>query len=349
MKSASRLSAPTNVCLCVTSKCNLNCRHCFAKSQTSEKDRSFADISRVIRELAEEKVFFVALFGGEPFLRADILDIVAFLSTFPIGITINTNGTLIDESLSKALADFKVSFVVSLDGASADIVDEIRGKGVFDRTIRGIEALGKHGHKFLISTTVMSPNCGNLADIASLGRDIGALGVRFNNVFYINNAECYLDRIVLAPEQHRCLFELSEDLKAKYGGFVSGSLLDTMDLIREVRQNGGPRPAGPIEVHPCGGAINKCAIKPDGEVIPCEVLWNTPSGNVFQKPFKEVWAHSPVLEEFRTDFSLDEKDIGECMECRYVSICYTGHRCMPYFSHGGMKNRELFCIRKWMD
>lgn len=292
--------------------------------------------------------FFVSLFGGEPFLRDDIINIIALLSTFPIGISVNTNATLIDNHLAGTLADYKVSFVVSLDGSSADIVDKIRGKGVFEKTLKGIQALRKHNHDILISTTVMSHNYGNLFELAALGREVGAVGVRFNNVFFINNAECYLKDIFLAPAQNLELFAACEELKARYGGFVSGSALQTMDLIRAVQRNEIPCDGAPIHVSPCGAGINKCAIKPDGEVTPCEVLWNTNAGNVRDKSFGEIWADSPVREDFRTTLSLGEREIGDCISCRYRYICFTGHRCVPYFSAGGIGNRDLYCIKTWM-
>ena len=350
MNSTVRLSAPTNVCLCVTSQCNLNCRHCLAKSERTAGDLSAADISRIIRELAAAKVFFVSLFGGEPFVRGDILEIIEELSAYPIGISINTNGTLIDDRRAKDLCGYGISFVVSLDGSSAAIVDKIRGGGAFHRVMRGLNALRNHGHKVLISTTVMSHNHADLFELAALGKRIGASGVRFNNLFYINNAECYCDDISPTPEQNRELYRISKDLKEQYGSFVSGSLLQTMDLIRIVSQDDSPASVGggPIPVPPCGAGVEKCAIRPDGQVLPCEVLWNTAAGSVLDRPFRRIWEQSPVLETFRTTLSLTENEIGECMACRYVSICYTGHRCMPYHSAGGLKNRDLFCIRKWM-
>lgn len=307
-----------------------------------------AGISSVIRDLAGRKVFFVSLFGGEPFIRSDIVDIISYLSSFPIGISINTNATLIDDRLARVLAAYKISFVVSLDGSSAEIVDKIRGKGVFEKTLRGIHALRRHNHDILISTTVMSHNHGNLFELAALGREVGAIGVRFNNVFYINNAECYLKDIFLTARQNIELFHTCEELKARYGGFVSGSALQTMDLIKAVRLAEIPCDGAPIQVPPCGAGINKCAVKPDGDVTPCEVLWNTTAGNVRDKSFGEIWANSRVLNDFRTTLFLSESDIGDCISCRYRFICFTGHRCMPYFSSGGIKNHDLYCIKTWM-
>lgn len=346
-----KLSAPTKVCLSVTSKCNLDCRHCLAKSGQNGEDLSTRDLFRIIEELAVEKVFFVSLFGGEPFTREDLADIVAFISRFPIGISINTNATLIDDDLARRLAKYRISYVVSLDGSSADTVDDIRGKGVFDRTLRGIEALRKHDAKVLVSTTVMSHNHRDLGNIAALGKELGAMGVRINTVFFINNAECYLDDILLTPEQYAYLYDTFEDLKRTYGTFLSGSLLQLMDSVKAIHENGlpGSLDRAEIPVDPCGAGVNQCAVRPDGEVLPCVLLWNTPSGNLKHKPLKEIWDTSGTLDEFRTAFSLTETDVGQCISCKYRYICYTGHRCSPYHIPGGISNRKLFCVKPWMQ
>ena len=47
-------------------------------------------------------------------------------------------------------------------------------------------------------------------------------------------------------------------------------------------------------------------------------------------------------------FTLTEKEIAECIFCKYRHVCYTGHRCTPYFIPGGIGNKKLFCIKHWM-
>lgn len=345
-----KLSAPTKVCLSVTSKCNLDCRHCLAKSGRNGEDLSTRDLFRIIEELAAEKVFFVSLFGGEPFTRKDLPDIVEHLSRFPIGISINTNATLIDDELARRLSKYRISYVVSLDGSSPEAVDSIRGKGVFAKTLEGIRSLRKYGGKVLISTTVMSHNHRDLGKIAALGKELGAMGVRINTVFFINNAECYLDDILLTPENYSYLYATFEDLKETYGKFLSGSLLQLMESVKSIHEDGLPESLdlAEIPVDPCGAGVNQCAIRPDGEVLPCVLLWNTPSGNLRHKPFKEIWDTSGTLDQFRTAFSLTGKDVDECITCRYRYICYTGHRCSPYYIPGGISNRKLFCVKLWL-
>lgn len=346
------LSAPINLTLAVTSLCNLRCKHCLTYDRCDNRaDFSLDEIREIIRDIAQMKIFSVAVFGGEPFVRLDIIEILREIAKYPINISINTNGTLIDEAMARELAPFRAAFTVSLDGSSSSVVEKIRGKGVFEKTIKAIELLKKLNKQILISTTVMGFNYHDLDEIARLGKDIGVNGVRFNHLFYINNAECFIDSLAISADQALATVSTLEQMNEKYGSFVSGSFLQVTQMIKEIKDGKKPEvfeQSKQIEVKPCGAAKTKCAIKPNGDVVPCELLWNTPAGNVRDKSLREIWRESPVMNQFRENFYLTEKEIGSCISCEYRFICYTGHRCNPYYYPGGIASKNLFCMKPEM-
>jgi radical SAM protein with 4Fe4S-binding SPASM domain len=297
------------------------------------------------------KIFSIAVFGGEPFVRSDIIEIIGEIAKYPINISINTNGTLIDEAMAKELARFRAAFTVSLDGSNSSIVEKIRGKGVFEKTIKAIELLKKLNKQILISTTVMGLNYRDLPEIARLGKEMGVNGVRFNHLFYINNAECFIDSLAISADQALEAVSTLEQMNEKYGGFISGSFLQVTQMIKEIKEGKKPEvfePSLKLEVKPCGAAKTKCAIKPNGDVVPCELLWNTPAGNIRDKSLREIWKESQVMNQFRETFFLTKKEIGSCMDCEYRFICYTGHRCNPYYYPGGITSKNLFCLKPEM-
>jgi len=346
------LSAPINLTLAVTSLCNLRCKHCLTYDKCdSGDDFTIEELKRVIKDIARMKIFSVAVFGGEPFVRLDIIEILREIAKYPINISINTNGTLIEETMARELALFRAAFTVSLDGSNASVVGKIRGKGVFEKTIKAIELLRKLNKKILISTTVMGFNYRDLPEIARLGKEMGVSGVRFNHLFYINNAECFIDSLAISANQAMETVSTLERMNEQYGGFVSGSFLQVTQMIKEIKDGKKPEvfeQTHHIEVKPCGAAKTKCAIKPNGEVVPCELLWNTPAGNIRDKSLREIWRESPVMNQFRENFYLSEKEIGNCMSCEYRFICYTGHRCNPYYYPGGIASKNLFCLKPEM-
>lgn len=333
----------------VTSSCNLRCKHCLAFDRQPEHgDLSLAEIKRIVKEIADLKIFGLAVFGGEPFARPDILDILSEISRYPISMSINTNGTLIDENMAKQLAPYRAGYTVSLDGSSPAVVESIRGGGVFDRTVAAIELLKGLNKPVLISTTVMAFNYRDIPAIARLGKRLGVNGVRFNHLFYINNAECFIDRLAISADQALEVLAMVEELKAEYGDFISGSFLQVAQYIKDIKDGKKPEcsePSALIEVKPCGAARTKCAIKPDGDVTPCELLWNTPAGSIREQSLGDIWLHSDVMKAFRDSFHLSRDDIGDCMDCEYRFICYTGHRCNPYYYPEGLLNKRLFCLK----
>ncbi len=343
------LSAPINLTFAVTSSCNLRCKHCLTKDHRQDfPDFSFDEIKKIIKEIADLKIFSIAVFGGEPFVRPDILEILSEISRYPIGLSINTNGTLIDEPMARELARYRAGYTVSLDGSTPAVVEKIRGKGVFEKTLKAITLLRQYEKPILISTTVMGSNFRDLSAIARLGKELGVNGVRFNHLFYINNAECFMNELAISADQAFEVLSELQEIQKEYGDFISGSFLQVSENIRDIKNGKKPEvfePSSSLEVKPCGAAKSKCAIKPNGEVVPCELLWNTPAGNLRERSLADIWRNAKVMREFRETFYLTEQEIGECMRCEYRFICYTGHRCNPYHYPGGLNSRELFCLK----
>jgi len=74
---SSCLSAPLEVFIAVTNRCNLFCDHCNVSTSLNLRDELTTEqwIS-FIRRLAELKVFTLWISGGEPFLREDLFTIL---------------------------------------------------------------------------------------------------------------------------------------------------------------------------------------------------------------------------------------------------------------------------------
>lgn len=95
------LCAPEVVHLCITRRCNRDCEFCYVEKGDYEPPAD--KIKELIDQLAEIGVFQVAVGGGEPFLREDIFEIAEYASRRDIIFNITTNGSLIDDELSKRI------------------------------------------------------------------------------------------------------------------------------------------------------------------------------------------------------------------------------------------------------
>lgn len=140
--------SPLLVDLCVTNRCNLNCEYCSAESGpfASKKDEmSLEKIDSVFKELDLMNVPRVAVTGGEPFMRKDIIEILKCFDKYSFTKILNTNGNLITDKKAKELSKLNLDRIcVTIDGSRAKIHDSSRGNGSFKKAIEGIKNLQKY-------------------------------------------------------------------------------------------------------------------------------------------------------------------------------------------------------------
>lgn len=336
-------SAPLNVTLGITNRCNLNCNHCLASSTRTKDDFTTEELLRLIEELRQLKVLNICIFGGEPLIRKDFFVILKALSALRVPLSLNTNGTLITKSRASKLARYPIrAMAVSLDGSCAKVHDAIRGQGAFRATISGIQNLIEKKFQILVSTTVTRYNHTDVGNIADLSKRLGCQGVRFNEVMYTGNAACCHESLVLTAKEKFALLDDLAVLKNRFGGFITGSFIQVLDIISCIDQL--PREKMPLEITSCGAATSKCAIRPDGWVTPCEILWDLKAGNVKKQSLLDIWRNAPIMKEFRKTIKVEQKDFPECAGCKYLKLCYKGHRCKPYYYPAkGAERRMLYC------
>ncbi|MEO0241951.1 MAG: SPASM domain-containing protein [candidate division WOR-3 bacterium] len=183
-----------------------------------------------------------------------------------------------------------------------------------------------------------------MENIVYLCKNLGVSNVRFNPIFYTGNAACFIEELYLSPKELREIIKRLKVLKEEFGDFITGAAVQLVDLVEEAEKNPPPE-TNEIEVPPCAAGVTRCNIKPNGAITPCKVLWDIEAGNLKEKDFIDIWKNSPVMRKFRTYFILTKDDIGDCINFIYRRICFTGHRCNPYYYLYGVRNKEFYCLR----
>ena len=124
----------------IAGACNLACHHCWISPHFDPAAASgrFLPLELACKAVVQGKplgLSSVKLTGGEPMLHPRFREIVSFLADAGLGITIETNGTLLNESLASFLREMGVGCIsVSLDGADATTHEALRGvPGSFHR------------------------------------------------------------------------------------------------------------------------------------------------------------------------------------------------------------------------
>ncbi len=144
-----RLGLDAPICLTweLTYACNLSCVHCLSSSgRRDPRELSTEECFAVVDELQRLQVFYVNLGGGEPMLRSDFFPIVEYAIDHQVGVKFSTNGTFIDAAAARRLAAMDYLDVqISLDGATADVNDLIRGDGSHAAARRAMDHLADAG------------------------------------------------------------------------------------------------------------------------------------------------------------------------------------------------------------
>ena len=165
--------------LFVTENCNLKCISCNCWRETTRDELSTDEWFAVIDQLGAEGIIKANFTGGEPLLRADTP--LLMRRAVEAGITdlhLNTNAILLDERRRTAVLDAGVrSFNVSVDGATAEMHDRLRGQdGAFETTVARIrdlvEVRDRLGLRIRLNFTVMRDNVRHVPDIARLATEL---------------------------------------------------------------------------------------------------------------------------------------------------------------------------------
>ena len=127
------LEAPICLTWELTYACNLACVHCLSSSgRRDPRELTSAEAMAIVDELVAMKVFYVNIGGGEPMLRPDFFDLIGYAVDHRVGVKFSTNGTRLDRFKAERLAAMDYLDVqVSLDGATAEVNDVVRGQGSY--------------------------------------------------------------------------------------------------------------------------------------------------------------------------------------------------------------------------
>ncbi|MBI2915982.1 MAG: radical SAM protein, partial [Elusimicrobia bacterium] len=166
-----------------TAACNLRCLHCRRidlLNQVSPEEITTQQSFALIDDLAADGKPVLILSGGEPLYRKDILQIAAYASSKKLPVALSTNGTLVTSQKAKEIRESGIYYAsISLDGVTAGTHDTFRGRGNFERALKGFFHLKNAGLKVQINFTLTKKNVQEVPLMVELGRSLGAAALYF--------------------------------------------------------------------------------------------------------------------------------------------------------------------------
>ena len=160
--------------------CNMNCDMCFVRLSPEEMKqqgrlRTLDEWKQVVREIAQEGVLFLQLTGGEPLLYPDFKELYSFIRSQGIIVTINTNGTLIDEDWADFFAQFPPRRInITLYGKDNETYERLcHLPHGFDKTIRGIKLLRERKVDVKLNGSLAKENFKDTDELFRIADELG--------------------------------------------------------------------------------------------------------------------------------------------------------------------------------
>ena len=198
-----RRESPDTLQINVGKLCNLTCSHCHVNAGPARKEIITREtIDRVIDWLETTDIHTVDLTGGAPEMIPDFRYLVTRLRglTVPRHIIDRCNLTILlspeHDGLAEFLRDNQVEIIASMPCYTAENVNEQRGDGVFDDSIKALQLLNKIGYGrepniplHLVYNPLGAKLPPSQSDLeADYKRELRAhFGIEFNSLFALAN------------------------------------------------------------------------------------------------------------------------------------------------------------------
>lgn len=330
------LDAPICLTWELTYACNLSCVHCLSSSgKRDPRELDTEQCKAIIDELQRMQVFYVNIGGGEPTVRPDFWELVDYATDHQVGVKFSTNGLKIDKKVAERLAasDY-VDVQISLDGATAEVNDAVRGPGSYAMAIKALENLKEAGFADAkISVVVTRQNVTQLDEFKALADHYGAT-LRITRLRPSGRGADVWDDLHPLPEQQRGLYNWLVD----HGdGVLTGDSFFHLSAFAEPGQGALPG------LNLCGAGRVVCLIDPIGDVYACPfaIHENFLAGNIISDGgFKTIWQESDLFLELR-----EPQNAGACTKCAHFDACRGGCMAAKFFTGLPLAGPDPECVQ----
>jgi len=305
----------------LTRRCNLGCKHCYAAQPLSGDELGLNEIGKILQQAQGMGFTRVAFTGGEPFCREDIMEIVAKAMEHQMEVLLITNATLIDSAIAKKLAKLQPELQVSMDGATGEVYDEIRGEGSFLLFLKGLDNLLQEGlaDSIIISFTVMKQNMYSIPALFAFAEERGIRKLHFSWLQRQGNAALNWDYLTLDVKERVKLAIKLHKYIAQYPEFkISGDLYTSYlsNFTHPYLPKRGQLPC-PTGLNPYIDAV--------GYIYGCQLLseFDYRLGNCREETLEKLLSPSFILCKYEA-LTLRPWHIEKCKLCRYLPFCRGG-------------------------
>ena len=311
----------------VTQRCNLACEGCYSFDAGRNKaaDPSLENLRCALMKLARAGVSRVVLSGGEPFMHADLPEIIRYAKQ-DCGIArveVLTNGTCISDACIQQIAGHADYISISLDIPAPDEESAVRKFDRLSVLLDAVKRLQAAGVPVGIKATMHRKNAGDLERYVALAKELG----------------CGVDFSLLTCPPGGCDADVLPDDEAL--GILARSLiaLNKEDMVNEIRRGA----IGVRVKESCKAAVGLVSVAYDGEVYPCHMLHREglSMGNLFRDGVDVIEAS--LVRKALAGFTVDT--LEDCAGCSYKWFCGGGCQARTFDgSNADERRRDDYCV-----
>lgn len=311
---------PFHVMLIPTLGCPSRCSYCWSSEEESPvmSIDTVREVVAWLKEYRDDKVTFT-FHGGEPLLAGpgfyrEALPLLSNgLKHLKPEFAMQSNLWLLTPELAGILAEYRIPLGSSIDGPK-EINDSQRGKGYFEKTMRGYGIANAHGLSVRFICTFTSKSVKSREEIFSFFLENG-LTLKLHPALPSLRSHDP-EQWALDPEEYGELLVYLLDQYLEH--FDRIEVMNINDLFRCVFTRRG----SVCTFVDCLG--NTLAVGPDGSIYPCYRFVGMPEyvmGHVSDHPSREDLARSPAWNRIR---QFQEYVDRECAGCSHIRYCRGG-------------------------
>ena len=276
-------------------QCPLHCPYCSNPLHIGgEHYRRELDTEDWIRTFGQARrlgVLQLALTGGEPMLRRDLVELCAGARDAGLYSSLITAGTLFTRERAHALKSAGLDHVqISIQSPDAEENDRIAGNRSFEKKIAAARFAKELDFPLTINCVLHRQNLDRIEEVLGLALDLGAQRLELANTQYYGWAVVNQAALMPSWEQLQRAEEAVRRFRERVGPKVD-VLWVLPDFYEELPK-------------PCMGGWGRSSmvVAPNGDVLPCQAASTIPGlefPNVRQHPLEWIWSESDAFARFR--------------------------------------------------
>jgi radical SAM protein with 4Fe4S-binding SPASM domain len=298
--------------IALTYRCNLACKFCYAACNchsSKSEELETVEIKRLLKVIRDQAdVPSVSFTGGEPTLRKDLPELIAYARKIGLRVNLISNGTKIDTTLAKELCSAGLNSVqISIEGPDASVHEGLTAvPGSFERTLAGIRAMRDQGIHTQTNTTINARNADHVEGIVELLSSLKLPRFAMNMLTPSGAYQANEDLFISYTEIGEVVSRVQKRAKKLNIEFLWYSPTPYC-LFNPLTEGLGNKS--------CAACDGLLSIDPLGNILPCS-SFDQGVGNLLQDQFEDIW-HSAQAEFWRHKKYAPQ----ECDNCDSFTAC----------------------------